>query len=67
LDAAGGFAAFSTSSPSLKFATRTWRARSGGKNPSISPPSACRSRAFARTGCSSSSAERIRSIFGRGF
>src|SRR4029077_648026 len=60
--ATAGLPAASTSSPSLKLATRTCRARSGGKNPSISPASARRSRALDKRGWSSGSADRTRSI-----
>src|SRR6185503_11629241 len=66
LAAAAALAASRTNSPSLKFATRVRRARSGGKKPSTSPRSARKSRVLETRDCSSASTERMRSILGSG-
>jgi len=64
LAAAAELAASTTTAPSRKLTTRTWRARSAERKPSTSPASARRSRVFASTGCSSRSSERMRSSLG---
>ena len=65
LAAVAGFAASSTSLPSLRLAACTSGPSSGARNSLHSLESSRISRAFSRTGCISPSADSTRSILGR--